>query len=89
MRGKELQALDLGPGLWFFTETQLSEATMPSVRRSLQLGARQQHRQYTGHHGRSGTLETEFFMGRGVDWGVSARGFSVSGAQGDVARHGI
>ena len=45
MRGKELQALDLGPGLWFFTETQLSEATMPSVRRSLQLGARQQHRQ--------------------------------------------
>ena len=31
--------------MWFFTETQLSEATIPTVRKALQHGAYQQHRQ--------------------------------------------
>ena len=44
LRSKELIALGLGPGLWFFTETQLSTVTQRSVQRALQHGARQAHR---------------------------------------------
>ena len=51
LRRKETEAIALGPGIWTFSETQLSSQTAPTTIRQLKWHARQQRREIHVHTG--------------------------------------
>ena len=80
LRRKETEAVGLGPGIWSYSETQLSEVTLPTCSRLMKSLAAQEHRRLWTHSGAavrpransswagswSGVLVTSDFKARGV-----------------------